>query len=74
MLRATTTKTADSVGRGMYNAAGAATRITARTVTAWTTPETGDLAPALMLAAVRARAPVAGRPPKAADARFATTR
>ena len=46
--------------------------MTARTVAACTMPETGDLAPALTLAAVRARAPVAGRPPKAADAMFAT--
>jgi hypothetical protein len=45
--------------------------MTARMVAAWTIPATGLRPPARTLAAVRASAPVAGRPPKAADAMLA---
>ncbi len=56
----------------MYSAAGAAVRMTAPTTAACTRPDTGERPPARMLAAVRARAPVAGRQPKAAQAMLAT--
>lgn len=39
-----------------------------KTTTAWMMPAMGVLAPDLALTAVRARAPVAGRPPKSAEA------
>src|ERR1051325_325311 len=59
---------------GMAAARGAATSRTTRSVSAWTMPATGVRAPDRMLVAVRAIAPVAGRPPTNGETRFATPR
>ena len=45
---------------------------TSSRTTAWTMPATGERPPFLMLAAVRAMAPVAGMPPKRAEAALPT--
>ena len=51
----------------MKRASGAATSRTTSSVSAWTIPATGVRAPERMLVAVRAIAPVAGRPPNSGD-------
>ena len=56
----------------MKRASGAATSRTASSVSAWIMPATGVRAPDRMLVAVRAIAPVAGRPPNSGDTMFAT--
>ena len=55
----------------MYFAKGAATTTITKSVSAWTIPATGDVAPRRMLVAVRAIAPVAGMPPKSGTTRLA---
>ena len=71
MLYATTIRIAASTDSGMYRASGAATSSTTSSVSAWTMPATGVRAPERMLVAVRAIAPVAGRPPNSGDAMLA---
>ena len=56
----------------MKRASGAAKRMMASSVRAWIMPATGVFAPERMLVAVRAMAPVAGRPPNSGDRMLAT--
>jgi hypothetical protein len=67
----TTSRIAASTDSGMNRASGAATSSTASSVSAWTMPDTGVCAPDRMFVAVRAIAPVAGRPPNNGDATLA---
>ena len=59
-------------GMGISLASGMRNMTTTSSVTEWTMPDTGVRPPFLMLAAVRAMAPVAGMPPKAAEPILAT--
>ena len=71
ILKLTTIRIAESVAIGISFARGIATIIITKRTIAWTIPATGVLPPFLILVAVLAIAPVAGSPPKSADAIFA---
>ncbi|MNS58896.1 hypothetical protein D3C72_918330 [compost metagenome] len=71
MRALTPSKMPASTARGICAANGASATSTRAIVTPWTTPEARVLAPARMLTAVRAIAPVAGMPPKNGTARLA---
>ncbi len=64
MFHATSKSSAASADIGTYATSGAAASTATRTVSECTTDANGDVAPARMLVAVRASAPVAAMPPK----------
>ena len=71
MLRATTMRMPARTAIGTRAASGAANSRIASSVTACRMPATGVSAPERMLVAVRAMAPVAGRPPTSGDTMLA---
>ena len=72
MFHATISRIAASTGIGTSAASGAAHSTMPSSISAWTMPATGVFAPERTLVAVRAIAPVAGRPPKSGEAMLAT--
>ena len=64
MLNATNSRMPASTASGTCRANGAAARTITASVTAWTIPATGLVAPDRTLVTVRAMVPVAGMPPK----------
>src|SRR5207244_2516456 len=72
MWKATTTRIAASVARGMSAAQRPKKSVIRSSVMAWVIPATGVRPPFFTFVAVRAIAPVAGIPPNSGDAIFAT--
>ena len=71
IVHATTASTPASAASGMNDASGAATSMNASRTTACSMPDTGLVAPALTLVAVRAIVPVTQKPPNSAEAMLA---
>ncbi len=71
MFQATKSRMPASTASGTSDASGAASRMIASSVSAWTIPATGETAPARTFVTVRAIVPVAGMPPKKGATMFA---